>query len=96
MRHIELPGGGRAWFVREGRRGRRGLRPASPEGRALTALYAAVVGASSLLFAGDGFSGMMVAAWIVLIVAATILYVVTALRMSARPPETGKGGAGCS
>jgi hypothetical protein len=96
MRRNALPGGGKAWFVRDGKRGRCGLRPASVEGRMLTAFYVAIVAASSMLFTRDGFSGMMVATWIVLIVAATILYIVTAVRMSARAPDSGKRDAGCS
>ena len=90
MTGVQLPDGGKAWFVRQGKRRHCGLKPVSLEGRLLTIFYASLVSALSLFFANGDPGQLSIAAWIVLILAATFLYIVTALRMSARAPARGE------
>jgi hypothetical protein len=97
MKTVQLPHGGKAWFVRK-RRGRHcGLAPASVEGHLLTAGYAAVVGAIAWFFARRGEIGApLLGAMIVLMLALTFLYILTAWRMSAPAPTEPKGRDQCS
>ena len=90
MNQVRLPGGGKAWFVRTGKGSQCGLKPASREGHLLTAVFAVVVGAIALYFASGDTGATEIAAWVVLTFAAAFLYIVTALRMSARAPETAR------
>ena len=91
MSSVRLPEGGKAWFVRR-RRGRHcGLRVASIEGRLLTAAYAAFVAGTAWLLIGEDASTARVVAFVVLILVATFLYILTAGRMSASAPNTGNG-----
>jgi hypothetical protein len=91
MNSVRLPEGGKAWFVRR-RRGRHcGLRVASIEGRLLTAAYAAFVTGAAWLLIGEDANTVRVVAFVVLILVATFLYILTAWRMSASAPNTGNG-----
>ena len=92
----ELPGGGKPWFERRGTATHCSLKPVALEGHLLTAFYAAVVTGISLFFARGDLEVLSVVAWVALILAASLLYVITALRMSARAPHSDKGKAGCS
>ena len=86
MKSAQFPNGGRAWFVRfrtgEGCQ----MEPASAQGWILTSVYLLLLAAISWTFlaaepdAGDWF------AWAVLIAAGTLLFSVTAYRMSASIP----------
>ena len=91
MNSVRLPEGGKAWFVRR-RRGRHcGLRVASIEGRLLTAAYAAFVAGAGWLLIGEDASTVRVVAFVVLILVASFLYILTAWRMSASAPNAGSG-----
>ena len=93
MKSVQLPGGGKAWFVKT-RKGRHcGLKPVSAEGRLLTGAYGGFVGAVSWVFADADFRPVLLAVWIALVAAATFLYILTALRMSA--PASGPGKGAC-
>ena len=83
MTGAALPGGGKAWFVRRKKRRGCSLRPVSMEGRLLTAGYAAFVSAVTWLLVDPEFRPVMLIAWITLLAAATFLFILTALRMSA-------------
>jgi hypothetical protein len=91
MIDAKLPNGGSAWFVRTKGRSHCGLKPASMEGRLLTGVYAAFVSAAVWFFAARDFETPAMIAGTTLILAATFLYILTALRMSASAPEIGKG-----
>ena len=93
MKTVRLPEGGKAWFVRRRRRGHCSLRPASIEGRLLTAAYAAFVTGAAWLVIGDGedTNAARLTAFIVLILVATFLFILTAWRMSAPAPNAGSG-----
>ncbi len=91
MINAQLPNGSRAWLVRTKGRRHCGLTPASMEGRLLTGVYGAFVAATAWFFAARDLDTASTLAWITLILAATFLYILTALRMSARAPEIGKG-----
>ena len=90
MISAQLPNGSRAWFVRTKRRSHCGLKPASMEGRLLTGFYAAFVSGAAWFFAERDFDTPAMVAGIALILAATFLYILTALRMSSPAPEIGK------
>ena len=84
MTEVRLPEGGKAWFVRSRRRGRCHMKPVSLEGHLLTTGFVAWVGGVAWWLTDRdelGFAGLAVA--VVLILASTLLYIVTALRMSA-------------
>ena len=83
MTGATLPGGGKAWFVRKKTRRGCGLKPVSMEGRLLTVAYAAFVSAVSWFLVDPEFRPVMLIAWITLLAAATFLFILTALRMSA-------------
>ena len=96
MTSVRLPEGGKAWFVRR-RRGRHcGLRVASMEGRLLTAAYAAFVTGASWLLVGKDANTARIVAFIVLILVATFLFILTAWRMSAPAAASKEGGRKCS
>ena len=91
MNSVRLPEGGKAWFVRR-RRGRHcGLRVASFEGRLLTAAYAAFVTGAGWLLIGEDANTARIVAFVVLILVASFLYILTAWRMSASAPNAGTG-----
>lgn len=91
MSSVRLPEGGKAWFVRR-RRGRYcGLRVASIEGRVLTAAYAAFVTGASWLLIGEDASKARIVAFVVMILVATFLFILTAWRMSASAPPAATG-----
>jgi hypothetical protein len=83
MTSYELPGGGKAWFVRRKTGSRCDLKPVSREGFLLTAAYAVCVSGISWFFAERAVGVAVVVAWITLILAATFLFILTAWRMSA-------------
>ena len=91
MISARLPNGSRAWFVRTKGRSHCGLKPASMEGRLLTGVYAASVSGVAWFFAARDFETPAMIAGTTLILAATFLYILTALRMSAPAPGIGKG-----
>ena len=91
MTATRLPGGGKAWFVRTRKQHGCSLKPVSFEAHLLTAGYAlAVAAASGLQFGGEPGTAHVVA-WATLMAAATFLYVLTALRMSAPRAAPRKG-----
>ncbi len=91
MSSVRLPEGGKAWFVRR-RRGRHcGLRVASMEGRLLTGAYAAFVTGAGWLLVGEDANTARIVAFIVLILVATFLFILTAWRMSAAAPNAASG-----
>ena len=92
MTSVQLPGGGQAWFVRYRKRWGCGMKPASIEGRLLTAAYAAWISALAWYFASRDVDAVLVALWIAIVIASTFFYIVTALRMSASASGSGKGG----
>ena len=92
MTRVQLPGGGRAWFVRYRKRWGCGMKPASMEGRLLTAAYAAWISGLTWYFANRDVDAVLIALWITITVVSTFFYIVTALRMSAPASGSGKGG----
>ena len=88
MTSYELPGGGKAWFVRRKKGSRCDLKPVSGEGFVLTATYALWVTGTCWFFAERTLGVAMVVAWIILILAATFLFILTAWRMSASDSGT--------
>jgi hypothetical protein len=83
MAAYRLPGGGKAWFLRS--RGRDGChtKPVSVEGHLLTGAYGLwIAGIAWLLADGDPGTAEIVSA-AAIVVASTILYIVTVVRMSA-------------
>ena len=83
MTSHELPGGGKGWFVRKKKGGHCGLVPASREGHLLSAAFVMWVTGVSWFFVERDVDVPMLASWIALILAATFMYILTALRMSA-------------
>ena len=81
---ILLPGGDPAWFERYwmGRYYR--LRPVTLQGYLVTIVFAAFVTLVSLFFADREPSAVDVTAWVLIVTAATFLFIMTAVRMSAR------------
>ena len=96
MSEVRLPAGGKAWFVRKGNAWCCSLTPASTEGRVLTAVYALWIGAMVWLVLGDDPGAARLVAFLTLVLASTFLYILTALRMSARAQGSGKRRHGCS
>ncbi len=96
MKTVRLPEGGKAWFVRSRNGWRCGLAPASVEGHLLTGIYAVVVSGSAWFFASGDLDALRVAAMVVLMLSATVLFILTAWRMSAPASAATKGGRGCS
>ena len=88
MVSYELPGGGKAWFVRRKKGSRCDLKPVSREGFLLTAVYALWVTGVCWFFAERDVGAAMLVAWITLILAATFLFILTAWRMSASDSGT--------
>ena len=86
MSEARLPGGGKAWFVRRGSRWCYQLTPVSPAGWVLSVVYVLAAIAISLFFLGDEeMAGPLEwAGWGVLLTAATILFLVVVINMSAR------------
>jgi hypothetical protein len=96
MKTVYLPEGGKAWFVRRKRGRHCGLAPASVEGHVLTGFYAAAVSAVAWFFARGDMDAPRLAAMIVMMLAATILFILTAWRMSAPASTAVKGSRRCS
>ena len=92
MVSYELPGGGKAWFVRRKKGSHCGLKPVSREGFLLTAIYALWVTGICWFFAERDIGVAMLVAWITLILAATFLFILTAWRMSASESGTQRRG----
>ena len=88
MVSYELPEGGKAWFVRKKKGSYCGLVPVSHEGRLLTVFYALWVTGVSWFFETRDVGIAMVVAWVILILAATFLFILTAWRMSAADSST--------
>ena len=91
MTSVQMPDGGKAWFV-HGRR-RRGchLRPVSIEGHVLTVGFTFWVTGIAWFIADRNPGLPELLAAITMILASTLLYVVTALRMSAPAANRDKG-----
>ena len=86
-----LATGGEAWFVRR-RKGRFcDLKPASKSGHILTGLYIAWIALVSALVVEKEESVSLIVVGVVVMLASTLLYLVTALRMSAPASQTDKG-----
>jgi hypothetical protein len=97
MKTVHLPEGGKAWFVRRRKGWHCTLTPASIEGHVLTIVYALAVSAVAWFFAGGGdIDTPRLAALIVMVLAATVLFILTAWRMSASVPAASKGSRKCS
>ena len=90
MRRVEMPHGGKAWFVRRKRGRHCDLRPASLEGHLLTGGFAAWVGGVAWFFADREVGLPALFSGLAVVLASTILYMVTALRMSAPAPDRSK------
>ena len=91
MATYRLPEGGKAWFLRTRRRHGCHARPASIEGHLLTGAYGLwMAGIAWFLADRDPGTAEIVSAAAV-VVASTILYIVTVMRMSAPAPGAGKG-----
>lgn len=96
MTTYRMPGGGRAWFVRVKKRLGCGLRPVSREGQLLTGAYAAWVALVTAFFVADDPGTAEIVAAVAILASSTILYIVTALRMSAPASSDAKGKHSCS
>ena len=96
MKSARLPEGGKAWFVRKGKASHCSLTPASVEGHLLTAFYVVWIGALVWLVLGEDPGVARVVAFIAVVLASSLLYVLTAWRMSARAPASEKERRKCS
>ena len=96
MSSVRLPEGGKAWFVRKGTAWCCSLTPSSIEGHLLTAFYVLWIGAMAWLVLGKDPELPRLIAYVTLVLASSLLYILTALRMSARAPAAQKGRGKCS
>ena len=98
MTSARLPEGGKAWFERRGGPWSYQLVSVSPAGWVVTGAYvAASIALSLLIFAKEDdpqLTDWIV--WAVLLAAMTMLFAVTALRMSVPAAGTEKGRRKCS
>jgi hypothetical protein len=86
MTSVQMPGGGKAWFVRT--RGRWcGLRAVSREAHWLSGAFAGWVGAIGWFVSDGDFGWLGVAAAMMLTFLGAFFYILIALRMSAPAPK---------
>lgn len=86
---IELPGGGKAWFVRVRSRGSYQIQPISIEGWLMTGAYVLVALALTPLMVHPTTTKAVV--YVVLLVAITVIFLTGMWRMSVPAPKD-KGG----